>query len=268
MDSRQISAVHDNLNERVGAETLNKIKKMLDRAEHNATGEHEAHTAMTMAMQMLAKHNLDVTDVKVWAEGLDAIGEEYVAPRKGTSHLRWQSSLLHAVAESHFCYTYRNGGTGRYTLIGKPSNREAALMLFHYLIEVVNEETKKALKNYNGWDSPKSFGNSFRLGMVNRIRERLHAEMLKITEEYTERQKQAHREAFAQDGIVMVSDIVVSDPYEVAQENIQRYIKTKGTKLFSGRASSTNLSGAGYNAGRQRGDSVGLAAGRALPGKR
>lgn len=247
-----MNATYDNLKERVGESTLQRISKLLCLAKDGGANENEAHVAMSAALGLLAKHNLSASDVEGLGEAEEAVDSAKFKPTDKQRYDKWRNWLLMAIADAHFCHMYRNRGAG-YVLTGTPTNREAAILLFSYLEAVIESNALEALKSYKGWDSPRTYGNAFRLGMVSRIADRLNEQKRQIIEEACGPTKA----------------IVVANPYEVAEKKNLAYIKANGIKLVSGAATRSNYgSGAGYHRGREAGSGVGLTAGRALTGRR
>lgn len=241
----------DDLTTRVGTSTLEKITKILAMTEAGRSTEAESNIAMNMALSLLAKHNLSMDDINTYSLKDEILDMESVESGTKENFTSWRSNLLRAISDSHFCYMYRDVNKKCYALTGKKTNREAAIILYHYLSSVIEEETRRALSEYTGWESGKSFANSFRIGMVDRISNRLY-----------EQKKQITKTAIG-DG----TDIAVYDPYEKALKENQAFVKSKGINLVMRRASSSGYSGAGYSRGREAGANVGLNAGRSLPRK-
>jgi hypothetical protein len=240
-----VNAVYDPIEERVGEGTLNKISKLLTLADSGAN-ENEANTAMSAAMKLLAKHNLTASDIESWTLREEEIMSEGV--ENGNRFNTWKSRLFNVVAETHFCYLYRASREGKYVLTGTETNRRAVVILMAYLEAVIEDCTRQALKEYTGWEHGKTYANSFRLGMVSRIAERLREEQRKII-------KEAEGPG---------SDIVVANPYEVSKTRNVNFVKSNGVRLIKTPSRSSVGSGAGYRKGTEQGDKVGLTAGRAL----
>lgn len=246
-----MSATYDKLEERVGRSTLERISKLFAMGKDHRANENEAHVAMSAALALLAKHNLSASDIENLGEAEEAVESEGFKPQNKRQHDQWRSLLLNTIADTHFCHMYRTQGGG-YVITGTPTNREATMLLYHYLEAVIQDNTKKALSEYQGWDSPRTYGNSFRLGMVARIRERL----------------QEQKRQIIADACGPSKDIVAVNPYKLANERNTEYIKSRGVRLHMPSVPRSNLgSGAGYNRGREAGANVGLTAGRALTGR-
>ena len=141
--------------------------------------------------------------------------------------------------------------------MGKPTNVQAVKIVYAFLCDVIDNESKEAFKHYTGWEHGKTYCNSFRLGMVSRIKERLKLEKAKINEEI---------KALG-NGNTTNKEIVVRDVFKEAQEEIQKYYKTIGLKLISSGYSGTNRSNSGYSTGYKAGANVPLHASRSLSQK-
>lgn len=219
---------------------INRIAKLL--ALSKSENENEAASSMALAQNLLAKYQLDITDIQI-EEKIDQ-EDFYINDNDRKKISSWQSILLNGISENNFCYVYRSGNIMK--LIGKKSARHIVLVMFSYLISVIDNATEKAFQEYTGWEHGKTFKNSFRMGMVDRIITRLRQEAQKI----------------AQEAKLNSKEIIPVDPYEEAKKANVAWIKSNGIHLRA--ASSSFRSGAGYNAGRSAGDKVSLSRNNAL----
>lgn len=84
-----------------------RIQKLLSRTKtERGTTEAEADTAMKMAQELMAKHNLDMAVVEAASaskEGATAV-ERVKEQIKGRAMYKWQRQLAKYVAEANFCY--------------------------------------------------------------------------------------------------------------------------------------------------------------------
>ena len=243
--------VTDIINE-VGEATIKKIQHLLEMGKgvsHNGiANEHEAANAMNYAMQLLAKHELSVSDVE--SVSTDKSDEEYFDVSSKKSRATWKVSLLQTIVDANFCYCYLRDGTSNMVVIGKPTNRRTIEIMYNYLVSVIESETTIAWNLYRktGWDHGKTFINSFRLGMVSRIAVRLDEQKRTII-----RENAAQR-----------TEIIPVDPYKKAKEEAKQWIMSKGVRLHHTQGVKSGHSGAGYNAGRSRADKVALSGSNAL----
>lgn len=253
-----MNSKHD-LRSQVDEKVLERIAKLMGLATHNSN-ENEAMQAMDAAMKLLAKHELSASILDILSEGYEPIEDETIAV-DAKSRKRWQTILLSEIADAHFCYMYshttysfiqkRRSSIKQYVLVGKNTNRAAVNMLYSYLVGVIQFETVKALKAYRGWEARKTYAHSFRMGMVQRICDRIKEQKEKIIEDEL-------RESGA---------IVRADPYKAAKEENQRYVRGKGVRLINVAARDSVGSGAGWNRGKETGDKVPLHTHKALEAK-
>lgn len=147
---------------------LDRVKKMLALGNNEGATEAERETALRMAYNLLAKHNLTVADLP--QDQVEAREEQHVVLNAAP----WARSLAHSVAKLFFCnyYFMHTGRSGRYShhFIGKQSNTSTALYMAQYLIQAVQRE---AAKRYGSATSP--HGRSFCVGTVSSIRTRVNA---------------------------------------------------------------------------------------------
>lgn len=227
----------------IGESTFNKIKKLLARSR-GTDNENESASAMNLAMGILAKHELSLSDID-GIETEENIDCEYL--EVGTSRRRcsWKTNLLQTLAEANFCYMYTMGTKG--CLVGKYTNRKTVEIMYNYLINVINNEALLAFAKYTGWEHGKTFCNSFRLGMVDRILVRLRQKQQEICNDITSN-----------------TSLVIANPYKKATDEALAFISSKGVRLHNVPAVKSGISGAGYQAGRSKADTIVLSSNNAL----
>lgn len=142
---------------------IEKVRKLLALGE--SPNEAEAAAAMNKAKVLLARYGMTLSDLEKNEHGI--IEQELLKAHR----LRvWKSTLLAAVLDS--CYTQalkiRKGKDSRIILVGRKENIVSAENMFHYLCETIVRISKKYKGTVRHLDS-------FRFGMVTRIRERLEA---------------------------------------------------------------------------------------------
>jgi hypothetical protein len=145
---------------------IDKINKLL--ALGQSPNEHEAKLAIANAQKLLTKHNLSMKDILVKEDGID-IMEKNVS-LDSTRVATWKSALLNALCFSNYCKLLISTGYKReksFKIVGTEVNVETVLMMYDYLYDVVERVTKKS--GTKGITEK----NSFRLGMVNGIYEKL-----------------------------------------------------------------------------------------------
>jgi len=154
-----------------------RIRKMLALANNNPEGE-EADTAMRMALNLLAKHGLKMTDIPdtdgtYRAELGDVVEENW------THHLNfpWARRIAVSIARLYFCeYFYRNAHVpGKrnkqciHTFVGQQNHAEVAREITEWVISAVNKQAQKVRRD-NGYDH--KFVTGFWQGASIRISER------------------------------------------------------------------------------------------------
>ena len=239
---------------------INKINNLLSVANHQTANEHEAKEAMSHVMRILAKYNLDLTEFDKIANKEEDINQEQLQNDKRNIPV-WKTDLLYALSKAHFCSIYIASGyrSKSHMLVGKPTNTQAVKILYSFLCSVIENESAAAFSAYQGWEHGKSYCNSFKVGMVSRIRTRLAEEKAKIIEETKSLPMRSGDMIESQDGSIVVKDI-----FKEAQDEIQKYYKTVGLKLRHTQYSGVNNSGAGYRAGFSAGANIPLHASHSL----
>lgn len=230
----------------VDGKVLDKIKALFELSK--SPNEGEASNAAQAAMRLLAKYNLSQEEFSLYDGRQEEIESEDFE-NKNRSLSSWKVELLAACASANFShmYTHRGWRSKSYCVVtGTPTNKQACKMLYVYLESMVEHESKQALKNYRGWEHGKTYSYSFRMGMVERIAERLLDQKRQIIAEASRA-------------------LVVYDPYALAQERIDAFYEQQHLKLVSGPGYSLAGSKAGYSAGRDAGAKVALNGSSALP---
>lgn len=155
---------------------LERIKKMIALGNDSAATEGERDTALRMAYNLLAKHNLTITDLPG-----DQSNEVRERQDIVISADKWARSLAHAVAKLFFCrYFYSSTGTSgkdKHCFVGRQSNVITARYMSEFLIKSVKRE---ATARYKSPTSP--HGRSFCVGTTDSIRKRVDQMLQQDTE--------------------------------------------------------------------------------------
>lgn len=155
---------------------LGRIKKMLALGNDAGATEAERETALRMAYNLLAKHNLSMSDLP--ADQNNEAREELFTT---ISADKWARDLAAAVAKLFFCsYYFSRAGTAgkdRHYFVGRQSNTVTAMYMAEYLIKSVKRE---AGKRYKTPTTPQ--GRSFCVGAVSTIWRRVNQMIAKGTE--------------------------------------------------------------------------------------
>lgn len=116
-----------------------KIKKLLALANDNGASEAEAQTAMQLAHDILAKHNLSLAEVNAH-QGHSEITEERVSDFSPTA---WKGMIWDSTCKLYFCrhlfsdFTFRKGVV-RF-IYGKPDNVKTTKLMAAYFIKTVKK---------------------------------------------------------------------------------------------------------------------------------
>lgn len=213
---------------------IDRIKKLFALAERNNSPE-EAAAAAAAAQELLFQHKLSSADLEAADDEEDVLGTEDV-DAVGS----WRKSLAHGVAKAFYCKACTTADGKRVRIVGKLSDTQAASYMTSYL---VSETNQLAARHAAGMG--RSWANSFRLGVVCTVLERLNAQ----------RKEQEVVVAAAPAGTALA---IRNDGAAVSAYFQELFPHTKkGGRVY---ARSTD----GLHAGRQAGHSVGLGGGKGL----
>lgn len=151
----------------VDNKVLERIKKMLALSDDKGATEAERETALRMAYNTLAKHNLAISDLPTEQSNETRERQDVVI-----SADRWARNLSMAVAKLFFCkYFYSQTGTSgkdKHCFVGRQSNVITAKYMSEYLIKAIKREASKRYKSPTSPD-----GRSFCVGTVRSIGDRV-----------------------------------------------------------------------------------------------
>lgn len=171
-------------------EILDRIRKLLAKADSSRTmGElHEAEALTAKATEMLTRHNLSMADVT--AEERGAVREELWTPTDYGFPLKlkailWERYLAAVVAENNFCKTLSCADSNHIWFVGREENRKVAVHIFVMIRralgsacdELYHAEYQRLYRLGPIYAKEKMWNwrESFRIGSVERINERLQA---------------------------------------------------------------------------------------------
>lgn len=154
---------------------VDRVKKMLALGNCAGTTEAERETALRMAYNLLAKHNLSMADLPTeQAEARDRMDVTISADK-------WARSVAASVSKLFFCKYFfcRTGVSGKdmHCFVGKESNVVTARYMAEHLIASIKKE---ASRRYHSPTSPE--GRSFCVGTMNSIYKRVEAMITQDTE--------------------------------------------------------------------------------------
>jgi hypothetical protein len=233
--------------EQASEELLAKVRKLMALGE--SPSEAEAASALEKARTLLARYGLSLSDVDTKES---EVTESVLLEKKRLR--KWEAHLVFVVCESTFTQALHvtQGDASRVLLIGREVNAVSAAELFAYLHLVVLKLGRTHGKDVNHLES-------FKLGVVSRIGERLHADDLKASDNGRTHSTNDDRTTTGRAGdnpVASDREVAVIMTQTSKRENsayiADRYGKTK-TKRTGRRVDAES-----YYAGRAAGDGVSL----------
>lgn len=143
---------------------IDKIKAILRKADENANAsEEERDTAMRMANRLLLKHGMEMADLGDIEDHGEMPGREWVHDRAGIDVTHgdkdvWKSVLLHRMAPTYFCKSYRiplgKRDAYRLVLLGRSDHVAACKAMFDFVVPQLEAELNVALAKITRTSSP------------------------------------------------------------------------------------------------------------------
>lgn len=128
----------------LNAKVIDKINKLLALGNNSAAAANERETALRQAYSLLAKHNLEMSDLK---SNNDRTQTAVLAKR----HL-WAIRLASSIGELFFCDYITGKGNANYSyhiFVGREANTTVASSLFLYLAKSLLKEARYHVKKNN-----------------------------------------------------------------------------------------------------------------------
>lgn len=221
---------------------INRVKKMMALANDSAASDGERENALRMSYALMAKHNLDMTDVQGKPTGpqesrVQVSSEFYARP--------WSLTICMAVAKMFFCKYYfssRGKNMALHTFTGKESNAAAAEEVARILVASIRRESGSRMRLLN---ENTTWRRSFATGAAFKIQERVR-EMTEST---------AKIEGMSTGTALVLVDLRKAEAVANDQHLVSLGINLKQSK---GRASG-NFANDAYSAGRSFGAGLNLA---------
>lgn len=142
---------------------METIKKLLRTSMDSGATENEARLASLKAQKLMAKYNIEITDVEEQEEDIS-----YTVIETGFGN-KWKYSLATIVARN-FCCKFFTIGTNKMAFYGYNHNTAVAKEVFNFLFNVGN---RLATRHYNNLrylgEETKGVKNSFLIGYVRGI---------------------------------------------------------------------------------------------------
>lgn len=232
---------------------LEKVKKLLALGENAGATEGERDNAMRMAHRLIAKHNLEMAEVR-------AAGGKVAEDRGVLSAVYfgrpWARMISHAIADLFFCnYVYvaaEKGKDTKHFFIGLESNATTAVELSKFLVESVMKEGKRKQR---GIDAGNAYFRSFATGAAATIRRRVD-EMIR-----TSSKEDVIEDNQKQPGTALV----LASLYQTEKQANQAVIEQTWKKVRTGRGGKQDFDYLGSRDGVEYGSKVSLS--RQLGGK-
>lgn len=143
-----------------------KVRLLLNLTTDRGATEAEAATALSTAMRILEKYNLDMKDVgngnlEAGMGSTDVVGLFY----------QWERSLIQTIAKHNMCDCVRY--EGKHLLIGRNINTEAAREMYLWLSRRLNIMVYEYISERPEDISANEWRNNFLWGATSRIKQRL-----------------------------------------------------------------------------------------------
>ena len=148
---------------------LTKIKKLL--ALSTSSNPNEAALAAAKAQELLMQHNLTMSQIETHGQE-----SQYCEAFVKTGSRVWQRLLLAVIARNNFCESIYDPRMKSAVLIGEPHNQEVVIYLHQYLVGQLETMAAVAYKLSGTRVHAKSWLDSFYVGAINSIHERLEAQ--------------------------------------------------------------------------------------------
>jgi hypothetical protein len=218
---------------------MDRVRKMLNLANNAAASEGERDNALRMAHNILAKHNMTMSQVDLDG-GKPVEGREHTVVK--VKNKMWMTQVANSVAKLFFCNVFmskRHDGIDL-TFIGRQSNVATAKEMAIYVIESIRKEGQRRAKGDSQWHL------SFNKGAAYRIHERC--------DELRRSAEQASTTASTGTALVLAS------VYETERKANEDYIsKSMGITLSKSKPGrQSNVNGSAFGAGREFGGTVSL----------
>jgi hypothetical protein len=219
---------------------IDKIRKLLALAGAESATEGERDNAMRMAHGLMAKHNIEMSQIDQALRNREDPREQ----QNDTFYGRpWARQVAAASAKLFFCeYLYRAASKGKdthHTFIGRRSNAITAMELAKYLVQSIEKESRK-LARANYWGNGER--RSFALGAASAIR----ARVLKIIADSTSVETAPG------------TALVLANLYQVEKVENDKALALWYPKLRKGKGGKAATSGEAYASGHAYGKTVSL----------
>jgi hypothetical protein len=224
---------------------IRKLQNLLAMAERSQGNEAEAQTAMNLAQQLMARHNLDIKTITgTHVAGGTVKEKREKTPMPHSAAYQWQVDLWGTVALCNFCKHWVREMTvphkrkkkmvraKRHVLLGKEVNVLSAQMMGAYLCDTIER-----VLPYPNSERMSTSAHSWRAGCAERLRERMYDRFTKMQKEDAAHDSTGHT---ASPGTAMVMRSVVE------QEEAANYDAAYGDGAWARRKAADAAWEAGY----------------------
>jgi hypothetical protein len=241
---------------------IKRIQALL--ALGKSANEFEANNANAEAQRLISKHQIEQAEI----DSADNVKQEIVSVTINSgskSNILWKTKLIAALSEVNNCFIYTEkretlevnktnpdkqaSDHTVYIAIGSKSNVELVEILFELILNQVEYFAKEFQPSFKSRTVGKSEKNSFKLGIVTRISQRLKDTKEEVIKEYREVK-----------GSMSTALVFIGQQ----EKEIQQFIETKVGKLKNTPARKVNIRQEAYQTGFKQGDKVTLANRKAL----
>jgi len=240
-------------------DVLDKVRKLLALASNKGATPDEAATAAARAAEIMARHEVEEAELEAGGrstEPREAVGEADLEELRRAD--AWRGALAHAVCKAHGCEVYlanrrdlfHGTRTCAIRVVGKPTQTAAVKVLYGFLSrEIERLAVGRCASRRETWVNGRTWANSFRLGCVSAIRDRLQAQ--------TRAEEQARRETVSCTALAVI---------DRGRQEIEQYVEKLDLRSSGGRTN--RVTQAGWNAGHEAGSRMHLGASLGAGGQR
>lgn len=239
---------------------LDRVKKLLALASNVSINEKEALVANTEAQKLISRFQIEEAELNS-IENIEVVYTNIDTRNK--SDILWRHRLIAFLAEVNYCQfviskqereetlsgllkgvesdnTYR---CTVYTVFGSKSNVELVEALF----DLISNQVEYLSKNkFNG--KGKAEANSYKLGVVTTVGQRLRETKQKVIETFISEKKAI--------GTTSTALVYIEKEIETIVQFVENFYSLQGTKLKKSKNRKVNLRSEAYNSGLKDGSSV------------
>ena len=228
-----------------------KIQKLLALSRDEGASEQEAELALLRAHELLAKYNLEMTDIKDLK--VDDISHEKIIEELREE---WIRTIYQRVAKMYFCkYYYSSGHLNskyqkaiQHNVIGREHNRAVANEMTYYLIDTIKRLGQEHTDPIPGDKREiNKIKRNFELGCAHRVSSRISTLTIQKMADNGDDKLENH---YAGKNLPAL--------YKTELQLCDDFLKNEGVRLSSSRGRANVTAGEAYRRGQSAGNSVSL----------